>query len=665
MQVIFFKNKLFSLILSVTGIMIFSKSYAQPELGECSLPCQEKVLNQIEKWQKAWRAKNYQEMRRYADLMLSYDQECPHALYLYGETAVRGGRLREAEAAWSKLLEKCPDYKAELWFYAGVVLIENGKVAKGTDLLKRYIQHPDREPAFDKEARTIISQMDIEKNLRNNPVLFDPKPLEKICTPADEYLATISPDGSYCFFTRRSKELDRRSGPVPTERIVERFSYARRMADGTFERGQPLPSPFNQKYNEGGPSITADNRELYFTICELLPTGYQNCDIYFSVFSGESWSEPKSVGDHINRPDSWESQPSVTANGDWLYFASNRKGGQGGLDIYRCYRLPTGGWSAPENLGPAINTAKDEKSPYIHSDGITLYFSSNGHGGIGGMDIFFSQMDPRSQAWSLPTNIGYPINTESDEVGLIVSIDGSKGYISSDKIKGIGGWDIFYFELPASVRPEYTRLITGRLTDEGGQPPGNVKVRIKNVASTQESTARVDTVSGEFAIAVKSKPDEDLILLAEKEGISFTSRYIAAEDHRSSTGAIVDQSSIEIKKLKKGEEYRLHDINFETNSYTLDKRAIRILEEFYEFLKTNKSIQIEIQGHTDNVGAREDNLILSDRRAKVVYDYLVQKGITPARMTYKGYGPDKPVATNQTEEGRALNRRTVFVIKNL
>ncbi|WP_409770907.1 OmpA family protein [Thermaurantimonas sp.] len=661
---IFFKYNLFAAFVVVTGVQFFSKLYAQPELGTCEKPCAEKAVAQIEKWNKAWRAKNYQEMRRYADLMMNFDRNCPHVLYLYGETAVRGGRMREAEAAWMRLLELCPDYKADVLFYAGVVLIENGQPSKGVELLKKYIQHPDREPQFDREARSILNSLDMERRLRENPVDFHPKPLEDICTAADEYLATISPDGSWCFFTRRGKEIDRKSGPVPVERVVEKFSYARRLPDGKFERGQPLPSPFNQKYNEGGPSITADNRELYFTICELLPSGYQNCDIYISTYSNDRWSEPQSVGELINRPDSWESQPSVTANGDWLYFASNRKGGQGGLDLYRCYRLPDGRWSAPENLGPTVNTSKDEKSPYIHSDGVTLYFSSNGHGGIGGHDIFYTQLDLQTQKWSAPQNIGYPINTEADEVGLFVSLDGTKGYISTDKIKGKGGWDVFYFELPKSARPNFTRLITGRLTDENGQSPGNVQVKIKKVQSAQETTVRIDTVTGDFAVALQTQQNEDLLLVAEKAGTAFTSRYIVAEDLNASQESVIKQQTIEVKKLKRGEEYRLHDINFETNSYALDKRAVRILEEFYEFLKTNKSIHIEIQGHTDNVGTREDNLVLSNNRAKVVYEYLLNKGISPSRMSYKGFGPDKPIASNQTEQGRALNRRTVFVIKD-
>lgn len=661
---IFTKYNLFSVLFVVTGLQFFSMVHAQPELGVCDQPCAEKAAAQIEKWNKAWRAKNYLEMRRYADLMMNFDRNCPHALYLYGETAVRGGRTREAEAAWMRLLELCPEYKADVLFYAGVVLIENGQTARGMELLKKYTQHPDREPQFDREARSILHSMDMERRLRENPVVFQPKPLEDICTAADEYLATISPDGSWCFFTRRSKEVDRKSGPVPVERVVERFSYARRLPDGKFERGQPLPPPFNMKYNEGGPSITADNKELYFTICELLPSGYQNCDIYFSLYIDGRWSEPKSVGEHINRPDSWESQPSVTANGDWLYFTSNRKGGQGGLDLYRSYRLADGSWSAPENLGPVINTPKDEKSPYIHSDGVTLYFSSNGHGGIGGFDIFYAQLDQQTLKWDSPKNIGYPINTEADEVGLFVNLDGTKGYISTDKIKGKGGWDIFYFELPPDVRPNFTRLITGKLTDENGQSPGSVQVKIKKVQSSQETAVRIDTLSGDFAVAVQTQPDEDLLLVAEKSGTAFTSRYIAAEDLNTSPEPVVSQQTIEVKKLKRGEEYRLHDINFETNSYALDKRAVRILEEFYEFLKTNKNIRIEIQGHTDNVGTREDNLILSNNRARVVYEYLINKGISPSRMTFKGFGPDKPVASNQTEQGRALNRRTVFVIKD-
>lgn len=662
---IWFKNKFFLSILLVTLISIWNSVEAQPELGLCNRPCQEKALNQIDKWRKAWKAKNYQEMRRYADLMMSYDKECAHVLYLYGETAVRGGRVREAEAAWVRLLDICPDYKADVIFYTGVILIENGKISEGVSLLKKYVMHPDKDPHFASEARAIVKNLDLEQSLRSNPVVFNPRPLEEICTHEDEYLATISPDGNFCFFTRRGKETDRRSGPVPTERLVERFSVARRLPDGRFERGRPLPAPFNQKHNEGGPSITADNNELYFTICEILPSGYQNCDIYFSEFINGNWSEPKSVGEDINHPDSWESQPSVTANGDRLYFTSNRKGGMGGLDVYVSYRMPDGRWGAPENLGSPVNTPKDEKSPYIHSDGITLYFSSNGHGGMGGLDIFFTRYDSKINKWSDPQNIGFPINTESDEVGLFVSLDGKKGFISSDKIKGKGGWDIFYFELPSEARPDYTRLITGRLTNDQGDPPGSIEVKVKNINTSQISNARVDSLSGRFTVAVRSDKGDDLILLAGKEGTAFTSRYISADEVTSDHTSVIDQQTIEIRKMKKGDEYRLHDINFETNSFALDRRAVRILEEFYEFLIANKNVKIEIQGHTDNIGSREDNIILSDNRAKVVYEYLIQKGISPSRMSYKGFGPDKPIASNQNEQGRALNRRTVFVIKDL
>lgn len=651
----------------VTLIGTINLVTAQPELGTCEHPCQEKAKAQIEKWNRAWRSKNYSEMRRYADLMVSYDNECPHALYLYGETAVRGGRTREAEASWMRLLELCPDYKADVLFFLGVVLVENGKTTKGHELLKKYIKHPDREPQFTREAQEIIHTMDMERSLRENPVLFNPKPLEDICTQADEYLATISPDGKYCFFTRRAKELDRRSGPAVTERIVERFSLAEKRPDGKFDRGNPLPAPFNQNFNEGGPSITGDNRELYFTICELLPSGYQNCDIYYSTYTRGTWSEPKSVGDHINRPDSWESQPSVTANGDWLYFASNRKGGLGGIDLYRSYRLPDGSWSTPENLGPTINTARDEKSPYIHSDGLTLYFASNGHPGLGGLDIFYSRLDKKTGQWSSPENIGYPINTENDEVGLFVSLDGSRGFISTDKIKGKGGWDIFYFDLPDLAKPAYTRLLTGQLVEEQGNPPGQVEVKIKNVRSSEVTRARIDTVSGLFSVAVTTQKSDDLILIAEKSGTAFTSRYYAASESEQDPNQnhLVAGETIELKKMKKGEEYRIHDINFATNSYELDKKAIRILEEFYEFLIANKHIKIEIQGHTDDVGTRNDNLVLSENRARVVYEYLVKKGIPSTRMTYRGFGPDRPIASNQTDSGRALNRRTVFVIKEL
>ena len=648
---------------------------AQIELGECDKLCSPKAEKFAQSALKAFKAKNVLEVKRYCEMALRDDPDCPHALYIYGEMNVRQGKVKQAEAAWVRLLSVCPDYKHDVYFFLGVVMVENDKLESGLEKLKKFLTLPDRDRAYDKEAKKIITEFELINQLKSNPIVFNPKPLLDICTSEDEYLPVISPDGSLCFFTRRKKEIDRKSGPSPVERMVEKFSMASIQANGRFEPGKALSAPFNQKYNEGGPTITANNKELYFTVCEQLPSGYKNCDVYYT-FKDELgyWVDLRSVGDHINREDSWESQPSVTPNGDWLYFASNRTGGMGGIDIYRCARNLDGTWAAPENLGKTINTDKDEKAPYIHSDAQTLYFSSNGHPGLGGFDVHYAQW--ANGDWQSPVNVGYPINSQEDELGLIVSLDGKTAFFSSNKLQGKGGWDIFYFNMPDEIRPEKVALINGTLNTEDGSLEG-VQLRIKNLDDNTIQQITVEKETGKYTAVVTLKPTQDLIITAEKEGAAFSSRYIDASEMLAELALApepeegeafpkptpINTTDLEIKKIKLNEEYRLNDIFFATNSYDLTKRSQRILEEFTLFLQSNPRVKIEIQGHTDNVGNKSDNQMLSQNRARVVYEYLIEKGIKSSRMTHRGFGPDKPLASNDTEEGKSQNRRTVFVIK--
>ena len=658
-------------------LIIFSLfAHAQLELGECDKGCEPKAEKFAQSALKAFRAKNALEVKRYCEMALRDDPDCPHALYIYGEMNVRQGKIKQAEAAWVRLLNVCPEYKHDVYFFLGVVMIESNKLESGLEKLKKFLTLPDRDRAYDKEAKKIIAEFELVTQLKSNPLVFNPKPLPDICTPDDEYLPIISPDGSLCFFTRKIKEIDRKSGPTPVERMVEKFILAQVQENGRFERGTPLKAPFNQNYNEGGPTITADNNELYFTVCQQLPSGYKNCDIYYTTKDQLGyWNEIRSVGDHINREDSWESQPTVSANGDWLYFASNRKGGFGGIDLYRCARQLDGTWGSPENLGKTINTEKDEKGPFIHSDNQTLYFASNGHPGLGGFDVFYSQI--QNGEWSEPINLGYPINSQEDELGLVVSLDGKTAYFSSNKHNGKGGWDIFYFTMPEEIRPEKVALIRGQLNTEEGTLEG-VKLNIKNLDDKTIQQINIDQSTGSYTAVVTLKPSQDLIITAEKEGAAFSSRYIAADEMLAMMEAEAEvsdealpkpvkvaQSDLEIKKIRLGEEYRLNDIFFTTNSFELNERSKRILQEFILFLESNPKVKIEIQGHTDNVGKKADNQILSQNRARVVYEYLIEKGIKSSRLTHKGFGPDKPVADNESEEGRALNRRTVFVIRGM
>lgn len=647
------------LLIFTFSIFISYSTYAQPELGECDQEVEEVAKEQLPKALKHWKSKNFREAERYLKKAVSMDPEYADALYLLGDMYIKMRQIEKAEALWLKLMEVCPNYKAEVKYFLGVILLENGKREQAITLLESFLKDPERDYGYDQEVKAALKEAKLKEELLGHPVPFNPQVVQRISTEEDEYLASISPDQQKMFFTRRAKKVNRMDGPAAKIRMVEEFCMAQRNPGSSeFEMGAPMPSPFNTSFNEGGPSISADNTELYFTVCQDI-NGYKNCDIYYSEQDGYGgWTTPKSVGDHINHRDSWESQPSVSANGDALYFTSNREGGEGGLDIYYCTREVDEEWSAPKNIGAPINTRKNEKTPFIHSDSKTLYFSSDGQAGLGGFDIFYAKAE-NDTLWEEPQNIGYPINTKEEDLGLFVSLDGKTGYFASTKFRSHGGWDVFQFSMPEQARPEEMSLITGTLVDEYDEPVQDASLEVKNLKTKEVTRVRVDEQTGSYAGVVAAKPDQDLIVTVKKKNAAFSSKYVSSKELM---GSRVVKAPLTVATLEIGKEYKLNDINFESNSYELDQTARSVIDEFILYLKDNPELKADIQGHTDNVGNPADNRTLSHNRAKTVYDYVVKEGIPASRLSHHGYGETRPVISNDSEEGRAKNRRTVFVI---
>lgn len=650
------QNKIFLVLFLVLGLNLA----AQPELGdgECDHVPDELAEKQIPKALKFWKSKNYREAERYLKKAVSIDSEYPEALFLLGDLYVRKSQLKKASALWAKLIEVCPNYKPEVAYFLGSIFLELGKRKEAIELFSKFLENMERDRSYDKEVKIALEEAIVLDEIMSNPIVFEPTSMKGLCTIQDEYLATISPDQQTIYFTRRSKKVNKRDGPGAQTRTVEEFSISLKQDDGLFEEGMPMDSPFNTSYNEGGPSITADNTELYFTVCQDIK-GYKNCDIYYSQLDALGfWSTPISVGDHINRRDSWESQPAVSANGDRLFFASNRKGGIGGLDIYSCTRDIEGEWSSPKNLGLKVNTKKHEKTPFIHSDSETLYFTSDGHIGLGNFDIYYVKAINDS-VWEKPTNIGYPINSRDDDLGLFVSLDGQKGYFASNKLRKGNGWEIYEFDLPEAAQPAKVALIQGTLANEIGEVVSDASLEIKNLSTKKISKIRVDRETGRYAKAVKLEKGQDLIVTVKKKGAAFNSKYIDAD---AALKEPLVKAPLEVMKLELGKEYKLNDINFGSNSYSLNIATRSVIDEFIIYLQENPELKADIQGHTDNVGNSSDNKRLSSNRAKTVYDYAVKNGISPSRLKFHGFGETKPIDNNSSEEGRAKNRRTVFVI---
>jgi outer membrane protein OmpA-like peptidoglycan-associated protein/tetratricopeptide (TPR) repeat protein len=665
--------------------------------SECPEPDDKEVG---ELYRKSQDKKKYQYAERIEFLEKAYAISHDYAPVCY-ELAMHWQRradekdkpCEKCEEYFSSVIRTCPKFHSNPYFYLGYLYYNQGKYDSAIKYCKLFLDFKeDNVKKYDKnrydrlltDARDMIRFSKFNKEMYDSPVPYEPKLVEGISTLKDEYLPFISPDNEIAFFTRRIKVQP--MGMVwDVSKEKEVFCFSERDQNGKFPEGQPMPTPpFNTHYNEGGASVTIDNKHLYYTVVE--EDG--NYDIYYSDFINEGWSLPKSLGNLINSADSWDSQPSVSADGKTLYFASNRPGGYGGVDIWKAEKNNSGAWTAPVNLGPKINTPGDEKSPFLHWDSKTLYFSSGDneqgattHMNLGGFDIFYSKMDSAGK-WMSPKNIGYPINDAGNEVGFFVSSDGKDGYFASNdskrtKGKSIGGYDIYYFELPLSARPDEVAIIKGKVTNDNGKSVV-AEVELKDAVTKKVTKAVVDSITGEYAVAANVQAKHDQLLVVKKEGNAFSSQLISLKNpspHVSNTASSNTAAESPVSKspvikldmktdsVKTGKPYTLNNIYFGQNQAELKEESKIVLDEFAEYLKENKNIIIEIYGHTDNSGKPNDNQNLSGERAFTVFEYLRTAGVGKAQITgHKGFGESKPVASNDSEEGKAKNRRTEFVI---
>ena len=435
-----------------------------------------------------------------------------------------------------------------------------------------------------------------------------------------------------------------------------------------------MDAPFNVGPKYGGATISLNNKELYICACNK-NGAYNNCDIFVShlefVEKGEvtdtvvfRWSELQNLGPNINGPQTWEAQPSLSADGKTLFFASARPGGKGSVDIYFSERQPDGSWGKAKNIGFPINTPESDKSPFLHPDGKTLYFVSKVSEyrlGAGEFDIFYTKQDKKTGKWIEPQNIGHPINTEDDEEAIIVTTDGQHAYFSSERADmGVGGKDIFYFSVPEKAKPDKVVLMRGKVDTEDVQAIKDTKMEVRfKSGDVYEQKIDIDDDGSYVAIANIGSGDEDVVLEIKKEGKAFESKLIKKEE---ADVTFFKGENLEIKDIEQGSSHTIEDILFETNSSKIDPSSELVMEAFASWLNANEAINIEIQGHTDDIGAQEDNLALSKDRAFSVMEFLIKLDVSPSRLKFKGYGELQPKYDNDNKENRSKNRRTDFLI---
>lgn len=575
---------------------------------------------------------------------------------MLAEIADGEGRDEEAITRYREVMAIAPRFFPVAQLHLADLEFKSGQYAQAEKNYRGYLEK-EQEPQRKARARLGIDNCVFAAQAIQSPVPFEPRNLGSSVNSADpEYYPCITADDGTLIFTRRVKAPE-----IPIYGMQEDFYVSKRGADGAWQPSAAIPTVSTAQYNEGAGTLTPDGRFIIFTKCALEDGSYGgnlrgagSCDLFISQRVGDRWSPAGNLGSPVNSAQ-WESQPSMASDGRTLYFVRGRRTGNGvsDMDIYTSRMQDDGSWTKPEKLGANVNTPWQEESVQIHPDGRTLYFSSNGHPGFGGLDIFVSRMQ-EDGTWGKAVNLGYPINTGADENSLLVGANGSIAYFASDRPGGFGDLDLYSFELYPEARPLPVSYIRGHVTDRTNGQPVEADVELFDLATGQLATAAYsDPKTGEFLVCLPT--GRSYALNASSEGYLFFS-----ENYDVAAGTAREPVTLEVplSPLTSGSVIALRNIFFNTGSYELLPASNAELDKLVKLLKSNPALRIELGGHTDNVGNDAANQKLSEQRAGAVRDHVVGQGIDGARITAKGYGETTPVATNDTEEGRALNRRT-------
>ncbi|MEY3432596.1 MAG: hypothetical protein RL131_532, partial [Bacteroidota bacterium] len=461
-----------------------------------------------------------------------------------------------------------------------------------------------------------------------------------INSEASEYFPSLTIDENQLVFTRRVRNA------------TDEDFFASNKQNGIWSAAQPLQGSINTPLKEGAQQISQDGKWLVYA--GEYPDGYGRFDIYISILGSNGWSEKINLGPAVNS-EFWESAPCLSPDKNEVYFSSDRPGGYGGIDLYVSRLMANGRWSAAQNLGPQINTAGDETGPFLHADNETLYFTSSGLPGYGGSDIFMTKK--LVNGFSIPQNLGFPINTIDNEGTLVVTSDGQTAYFASDRVDSRGGLDIYSFAMRPVYRPLTTSWVEGRVYDSITNKGLNAVVELVDVQTQRVVTSVSTDRDGNYLCTLPL--GKNYAFSVNKKGYLFYSGRFSLTATTEQSGLKKD---IPLQPFKKGANIVLNNILFETGSFKLLSESMGELDKVVSILQDNPGIKVELSGHTDATGNPEDNQKLSEARAKSVVDFLISKGISANRLSYKGYGSTKPIASNETDEGKALNRRTELTV---
>lgn len=610
-----------------------------------------------ESYQLAMRYYNNRDWANAAKLFLEaidYDSKYTQAYEKLADIYIENERYEAVEKTYTKMVENCGKEYPQSYFMLAAIEIYLGKYEKAKEHYQIYLETDNLDIRYEAYAKKMLAQCDYSIEAIKNPVPFNPINLgDSVNSAQSEYLPTLTADEQTLIITRL---IPKPNSGYYSQDYHEDFYICRKVND-RWSIAENMGRSVNSNHSEGAQTISADGKYMFFTACNR-DDGKGDCDIYFTKMENGVWLKPMNLGSTINTR-YYEGQPSISPDGKTLYFISNRSGSLNqSYDIWTSTIGEYGKFETPVNIGSTINTSGIEQSPFIHLDNQTLYFASDDHQGMGGMDIYVVKKDANGN-WQEPKNIGYPINTSKDDFSLIVNARGNLAYFASERDGGYGKKDLYMFELYKEAQPTATTYFKGKVFDAETKDQLSAKFELIDIETGKlvESSSS-DSKTGEFFLCLPT--GKNYALNVSKDGYLFFSDNFALKETNSQTEPYL--MDIPLHKIKSGEKVVLKNIFFDTNKFDLKPESQIELNKLISFLKSNSTIKIELGGHTDNVGSDTDNQLLSQNRAKAVYDFLISRGIFSERLSYKGYGELQPIADNNTDKGRALNRRTEFMI---
>lgn len=552
-------------------------------------------------------------------------------------------RYAESVQSYERAFASDPEYAREYYLPYAINLTGKGDFEKGLAAIEVFLKQPGLNDASIKSGeyrkRNIQFALDYKKSSPYDESIKIIGVGDGVNSGTSEYFPSLTIDGKKLIFTKRVANN-------------EDF-YSSEKQGNQWMQASPLTGAINTPLNEGGQQVSQDGKWLVYAGCNF-PDSYGGCDLYISYNQVGVWGQRENLGKSINS-EFWESTPCLSPDKNDLYFSSNRTGGFGGSDIYVSHRMANGKWTSAENLGSTINTSGDESFPFMHADGETLYFTSDGLQGYGGSDIFLTKK--KINGFEKPLNVGFPINTINNEGSMIVDAEGQMAFYASDRTEGKGGLDIYSFQLREGIRPVETSWVQGKVYDQNSKSGLQATVELVDI-KTGRLVSQVETDADGNYLTILPKGRKYAFNVNKKGSLFFSSQF-NTEDSSNGQSKIVD---VPLQTINVGANIILKNIFFNSAKFDLLPESILELDRLVLLMNENPTIKIQINGYTDNIGKDVDNKTLSEARAKSVISYLNTKGIQMARLLFKGYGATNPISSNETEEGRALNRRTEVVI---